>query len=154
VILSSPGANSYLSCQVKPGDGTGQSSEAASTNVHRVHSALFNISDTPSHRMTLIERAKRQGDIEMAEESPTAFFSNSGEVPTTEKFITDLTCKADAIVTEMVLDDQSFLSDDQEWVFTDYVVQVDEVVKDNPLRPISIFDICPRESWVHDQANQ
>ena len=73
LIWLSLGTGLSISCQAQASRRTDQTPDEVPSEVHRIHSGLFNVSDLPSHRMTLMERAKKQGDIEMAEGAGASF---------------------------------------------------------------------------------
>jgi len=102
---------------------------------HELHKKLFN--DSRTHRGSLIERAKREGNIKITQQIGMPFFpSTDGSVPNpgSEK---EIACSNDAVVVGVVKSSESFLADNQEWVFTDYVVSIDRILKDNLAHPIS-----------------
>jgi hypothetical protein len=53
-------------------------------------------------------------------------------------FLSGLSCNADAIVIGVIRDKASFLTDDDRYVFTDYTLTVDEVLKDDSVFPIEL----------------
>jgi hypothetical protein len=57
--------------------------------------------------------------------------------PTFSERITSLTCAADAIVVGEVTSKSSQLTEDQDFIFTDYELKVEEVIKDNASDPIT-----------------
>jgi hypothetical protein len=52
-----------------------------------------------------------------------------------EDFLTDLTCAADAVVTVVVKDRASQLTENKEFIFTDYTAVVEEVFRGTSLTP-------------------
>ena len=57
--------------------------------------------------------------------------------PTFSERITNLTCDADAVVVGEVKSKSSQLTEDQDFIFTDYELQVEEVIKNNASDPIA-----------------
>lgn len=57
--------------------------------------------------------------------------------PTFSERITNLTCDADAIVVGEVKSKSSQLTEDQDFIFTDYELNVEEVIKNNASDPIA-----------------
>lgn len=53
-----------------------------------------------------------------------------------QKFMSRLSCSADAIVIGTVKSKSSNLTEDEDFIFTDYEIKVDEVLKNNPAAPI------------------
>ena len=51
--------------------------------------------------------------------------------PTFSERITNLSCDADAIVVGEVTSKSSQLTEDQDFIFTDYELKVEEVIKNN-----------------------
>jgi hypothetical protein len=51
-------------------------------------------------------------------------------------FLVGLACQADAIVSGVIIDQASFLTEDERYVFTDYTLKVDEIFKDDLAAPI------------------
>lgn len=53
-------------------------------------------------------------------------------------FLRGISCDADAVVSGAIKDKASFLTDDEQYVFTDYTLTVEEVIKDDLESPIEM----------------
>lgn len=53
-------------------------------------------------------------------------------------FLRGLSCDADAVVSGVIKDKASFLTDDEQYVFTDYTLTIEEVFKDDLASPIEM----------------
>lgn len=53
-------------------------------------------------------------------------------------FLKGLSCDADAVVSGVIKDKASFLTDDEQYVFTDYTLTIEEVFKDDFASPIEM----------------
>ena len=53
-------------------------------------------------------------------------------------FLKGISCEADAVVSGVIKDKASFLTDDEQYVFTDYTLTVEEVFKDDLTSPIEM----------------
>jgi len=53
-------------------------------------------------------------------------------------FLRDLSCDVDAVVSGVIKDRTSFLTDDEQYVFTDYTLTIEEVFKDDSASPIEV----------------
>ena len=75
-------------------------------------------------------------------EPPLEITSPDGPEVSFEGFLKDLTCAADAVVTVVVKDKASQLTENKEFIFTDYTAVVEETFKDhqgNSLLPNNII---------------
>ncbi len=52
--------------------------------------------------------------------------------------VNEITCRSDVVLAGSVLEKTAFLTSKEDWAFTDHVVQVNEVIKDNSVRPIPV----------------
>ena len=57
--------------------------------------------------------------------------------PTLSERITKLTCDSDAVVVGEVKSKSSQLTEDQDFIFTDYELSVEDVIKNNPSDPVA-----------------
>lgn len=96
--------------------------------VHEAHSKLFS---GPPKKSSLIEQAKKHGDITFTRDTPMPFFDPEQD-NSLSHFVAQLTCKSDAVLTGTVLSKSSFATSDERTVFTDFVFQVDEGFRGNP----------------------
>jgi hypothetical protein len=63
---------------------------------------------------------------------------SNGEPITSEQFITNLTCEADAVVFGTVVNKEGHMTDDQTFAYTQYEFLPQEIVKDNAASPIQL----------------
>jgi hypothetical protein len=123
---------------------TAQSSQAADnanprltpqltlSQVHQLHSTVFE----QRFRRNLLELSKRQGDVRIRMDVDAPFFAN-GQAPSPGDLIRESACRADAVVIASIKQAESFLTQDKEWVFTDNVVTLNRVLKDNTAHPLA-----------------
>lgn len=131
--------NQYAQSQSKP-QGVRQAASPVQsgrmTDKQRVHSRRYNglglgrkLTEIPSEKKT------RNGDVDVSiVRGPGMPFSSGSEEPNSE--IEKAAWKADAIVIGTIKTKASQLSEDETFVFTDYDISVDQVLKDNPVAPV------------------
>jgi hypothetical protein len=101
------------------------------TGKQRQHSKLYDksirsrkkLSDSPSN-------------VELIIKSPWVEDVNDNPSISTETFLKTATCDAQAVVIGQVKNKTSVLTEDGRFVFTDYELQVEETLRDNPDAPI------------------
>lgn len=80
---------------------------------------------------------KRAGDITIVE-TPPIQFDFDGRPP----FLTAITCDADAVVIGVIKDrSQSQLTEDESFIFTDYGMVIEEIIKDNSAAPLQLSSV-------------
>src|SRR4051812_22309776 len=84
---------------------------------HEAHRKLF---DKPAGFPNLVARAKSKGDVGLFQGKPLPFFDPNRPGNSLADFAKDQGCKADAVVIGTVLSKSSFLSSQENWVFTDH----------------------------------
>jgi hypothetical protein len=85
----------------------------------------------------LVDRANRQGEAQVVVDRGKPSLPD-GAAPTPAKLIATMMCSADAVSVVTIKGAQPSLSHRQTWVFTEYIVRVKEVVKDNAAHPLTV----------------
>jgi hypothetical protein len=103
-------------------------------DVHKMHAKLF---DQRTGQGSLLARVTREGDLRI-EIFPEGGMLSENPDPTPDlTFAKSITCGADAVVIGVQETSQSFLTENQEWIFTDNAVSVREILKDNAAHPLA-----------------
>ena len=107
------------------------------TERQRVHSKLFK-TYSAGRKLDVPLKEKRPGKEAIEAPEETVYVEpginvTSPDVPVLSfhDFLKDLSCQADAVVIATAKDGTSQLTENREFIFTDYVVTVDEVFKNN-----------------------
>jgi hypothetical protein len=103
-------------------------------DVHKMHAKLF---DQRTGRGNLLARATREGDLRITIFPEVGQLSANLNQSPDLAFVQSITCGADAVVIGVQESSQSFLTENQEWIFTDNSVSVREVLKDNAAHPLA-----------------
>lgn len=85
--------------------------------------------------------ARQQGGIRLELGTPLGGGHPDYAPPTRLQLITNTVCDADAIVLGTVNSKSSQLTEDEDFIFTEYEVSVEEVLKDNSAAHIALSDI-------------
>jgi hypothetical protein len=101
------------------------------TEKQRQHSKLYDKSGRSRKKLS-----DSPGDLKLIIKTPWVDAVNDSPSTSTEAFLQTATCEAQAIVIGRVKNKTSMLTEDGRFVFTDYELQVEEKVKDNPDAPI------------------
>jgi len=118
-----------------PGGHQEAAGQLPTSEVDKMPAKLF---DARTGRGSLLARATREGDLqitifpEVGQLSPNA--SQSPELA----FVQSTTCGADVVVIGVQESSQSFLTENQEWIFTDNALSVREILKDNAVHPLGL----------------
>jgi len=104
-------------------------------DVHKMHGKLF---DQRTGRGSLLARATREGDLRVTIFPEVGLLSANANPSPDLAFVQSITCGADAVVIGVQGSSQSFLSENQEWIFTDNSVSVREILKDNAVHPLAL----------------
>ncbi len=107
---------------------------------HRSHGKLYG---TEKGFRDLVDWAQKQERIELHVETPMPFFSGE-PAPSLEQFVAGMLCRSDAVLQGQVLSKASFLTENREWVFTDYEFKIEEVLNVRPgisVEPESIVTV-------------
>src|SRR5260370_34120169 len=82
-------------------------------------------------------RAKREGDLRISIFPEVGLLSANPNPSPDLAFVQSITCGADVVVIGVQQTSQSFLTENQEWIFTDNSVSVREILKDNAAHPLA-----------------
>lgn len=96
------------------------------SSVHAIHSQLFD--DRPEG--LLVERVLRLGEGSVFRERG-ALFIDPNNPPTAKKSITRMICSSDVVAIVLIKRGESSFSSKRNWVFTDYLASVQQVIKDD-----------------------
>jgi hypothetical protein len=121
-----------LVCAI-PGRREEAGTQLPASEVDKMHAKLF---DERTGSGSLLDRAKHEGDLRVTIFPEVGMLSaNPGPRPDLT-FAKSITCTADIVVIGVEESSQSFLTENQEWVFTDNVISIHEVIKDNVAHPV------------------
>jgi hypothetical protein len=67
---------------------------------------------------------------------PQRIYSSDSPPLNVRNFLKDMACDSDAVVVGVIKDQASQLTEDEDFVFTDYRMTVEKVLKDNSIAPI------------------
>jgi hypothetical protein len=84
--------------------------------------------------------AKSTGDVEVLAGIGQKIFQSDARPIDSETFLNDVIAKSDAIVIGTVREQQSFLTAEGTFVFTDYSFSVEQILKNNNLGPLRPTD--------------
>jgi hypothetical protein len=104
------------------------------SDVHKMHAKLF---EERTGQGSLLARVTREGDLRITIFPEGGMLSENPDPTPDLTFAKSITCGADAVVIGVQGSSQSFLSENQEWIFTDNSVSVREVLKDNAAHPLA-----------------
>ena len=103
-------------------------------DVHKMHAKLF---DERTGQGSLLARATREGDLRITIIPEGGMLSENPDPTPDLTFTKSITCGANAVVIGVQETSQSFLTENQEWIFTDNAVSVREILKDNAAHPLA-----------------
>lgn len=111
--------------------------EGVATDKQKKHAKLFKGYSDVTHGKRIRDLVTEKGDVDVTREVgdmlvPASFTLNA--------YLENLTCKADAVVVGVVKSKSSQVTEDGTFIFTDYELTADEVIKNNaavPLQPNS-----------------
>jgi hypothetical protein len=104
------------------------------SDVDKLHAKLF---DQRTGQGSLLARVTREGDLRITIFPEGGMLSENPDPTPDLTFAKSITCGADAVVIGVQGSSQSFLSENQEWIFTDNSVSVREILKDNAAHPLA-----------------
>jgi hypothetical protein len=107
--------------------------EGVMSEKQKKHSKIFKRFEGATGGRKLRDLVAENGDIEVREDVGTTFMPRSFNL---HQYLQDLTCDADAAVVGTVKSKSSQLIEEGTFIFTDYEVTVEEVLKDSTLNPI------------------
>jgi hypothetical protein len=102
-------------------------------SVHEVHSRLFK---NPADRI-LMERDFRAGGVGISRGRPTPFFDNE-HLLTSKMVIDRLVCSSDLVAIVRINGGQSSFTSDRGSVFTDYLANVEQLIKNDQSGPVLV----------------
>ncbi len=105
------------------------------TERQKKHSKLYKGSGMGEN---LSEVARKDGSARVIVESSPSFSSRE-PTPTLGQSLNELACTEDAIVVGKVKSKASQLTEEEDFVFTDYELSVEEVIKNNPSAQIGAY---------------
>ena len=109
-----------------------QIQEGVMTTKQKVHSKLFK-SNRYSTGRRILDLVSKRSDLEL--EGPISDVIRLPHIPLGE-ILTTLKCKVDVVVIGTVKSKSSHLMESETFVFTDYEVVIDDILKNNTLAPI------------------
>jgi hypothetical protein len=104
------------------------------SEVDKMHAKLF---DERTGRGSLLDRAKHEGDLRITIFPEVGMLSANPDPTPDLTFAKSITCTADIVIIGVEESSRSFLTENQEWVFTDNVVSVREILKGNAAHPLT-----------------
>lgn len=99
------------------------------TTQQREHSKLYK--NYNSNRKIPDLARKEKGDVEVYRLSPLGADVSAGPTPTTVEILKRAICDSAAVVLGVVKGKSSQLTEDESFVFTDYEIAIEQVLKDN-----------------------
>jgi hypothetical protein len=108
--------------------------EGVMSEKQKKHSKIFKRFEGATRGRKLRDLASESGDVEVREDVGTTFMPRAFNL---HEYLQGLTCDADAVVIGTVKSKSSQLIDEGTFVFTDYEVTAEEVLKDNTANPIT-----------------
>jgi hypothetical protein len=121
-----------LVCAI-PGRREKAGAQLPASEVDKMHSKLF---DERTGRGSLLGRAKHEGDLRITIFPEVGMLSANPDPTPDLTFAKSITCTADIVVIGVEESSQSFLTENQEWIFTDNIISIHEVIKDNVAHPV------------------
>ena len=115
-------------------DSATQIQRGVMTEKQRAHSKLYKRYESTQKIPDLVQREK--DDVEVYRLLPLGVDATGGSLPSTSEILRRITCNANAVVRGVVKDKSSQLTEGESFVFTDYEITVEEVLKNNNAAPI------------------
>jgi hypothetical protein len=100
----------------------------------REHSKLYSKYNSERKISELIRKEK--GDVEVYRLTPLGADLSTGPIESTSDILKRASCDADAVVVAVVEAKSPQLTEDESFIFTDYEVSVEQILKDNESAPI------------------
>jgi hypothetical protein len=120
--------------------------EGVMSERQKAHSKLFDanragkkISETISQQAKVKAKAPREFEIKVL--PPLPFLSPVGQIKSNYEFLTEMTADSDAVLVGVVKEKNSQLTESGKFIFSDYLFQVEDVIKNNPKKPISTSEL-------------
>ena len=112
--------------------------EGVMTEKQKQHSRIFKGYKAEMKGKRLRDLVAQSGDVEVRREVGDVIRPTQFNLP---QYLLNLTCKADAVVIGTVKSKASQLTDDGTFIFTDYELSVEEVLKNNPAALIQVGEV-------------
>jgi hypothetical protein len=111
--------------------------QLSSVRTHHLHSKLL---DRRTFQGSLLEKARREGKAGYLVGPGMNFFPypDDGHGATLPGYAKHVACNADAVIVGSVRNRESFLTESQESVFTENIVSVEQILKDNIAHPLAV----------------
>jgi hypothetical protein len=106
--------------------------------IHAEHSKLYKQYPGRGDLLRLAE--KTSGDVEVLTEIPQKMFQSDAPPVQLGDVLRELTNKSDAVMIGVVKDRASFFTAEGTFIFTDYGLVVEQILKNNPASPLHSFD--------------
>jgi hypothetical protein len=119
----------------RPQERADKVQEGQMTDKQRQHSKLFKHSGAPLREIA----AKQNGDIEV--EEGLGLITRLPTTSSQRPIFLSAICNADAVLVGTLTDKSSQLTDEGNFIFTDYQVNVSEIIKDNLTARIKVGDV-------------
>ena len=120
-------------------DATPIQQEGRMTEKQREHSKLYKEYKPDGNLRTLAESSA--GDVEVVNGIPQKVFFSSSPPFNLQEFLRGMAHDSDAVVIGVVNKKASFLTEDENFIFSDYDFYVEEILKDNGAHPIDVKEI-------------
>jgi len=105
----------------------------------REHSKLYKWYKTEGNLRVRSESSP--GDVEVVSGIPQRIYSSASPPFNFEAFLGEMTRKSDAVVIGVVEKKASFLTEDEDFIFSDYELNIGEILKNNSAVPIQTKSI-------------
>ena len=92
----------------------------------------------------LVDLADRKGggrEANLVRHSSLWDEDDSAEIASYDQYLDKLACRSAAVVRGVIKQKSSQLTEDKDFVFTDYDLSVEEVLKNSPSNPINPYDL-------------
>ncbi len=113
--------------------------EGRMTEKERAHSKLYKEYKPDGNLRALAESSA--DDVEVVNGIPQKAFSSSSPPFNLQDFLREMARESDAVVIGVVHKKTSFLTEDENFVFSDYELNVEDILKNNSAHPIKVKSI-------------
>ena len=109
------------------------------TEKQKEHSKLYKYYNIAHNGKKLVDRGKGIHDVRVVIGEPLS--NPFQDLLTPQEFLHQLSCKSDAVVIVKVVDKESQLTEDEDFLFSDYSVKVIELLKNNEKDSIDLDSV-------------
>jgi len=109
------------------------------TEKQKEHSKLYKYYNIAHKGKKLVDRGKGIHDVRVVIGEPLS--NPFQDLLTPQEFLHQLSCKSDAVVIVKVVDKESQLTEDEDFLFSDYSVKVIELLKNNEKDSIDLDSV-------------